>query len=48
MIYLLTEDGDATHLEIRQADNRPGAIQEAPQGEENPVLQALKKVAETN
>jgi hypothetical protein len=31
-----------TKLEIMQEDNRPNAVQEQPQGDENPVLQALK------
>jgi uncharacterized protein YndB with AHSA1/START domain len=39
------EDRDVT-LQITQEDNRPGAVQEAPQGEENPVLQSLRQVAE--
>ena len=29
-----------------QEDNRPGAVQDKPQGEENPMLQALKALAE--
>ncbi|MCF3107584.1 SRPBCC domain-containing protein [Niabella sp. CC-SYL272] len=48
MYYLLTENNGKTELEIRQLDNRPGARQEPPQGDENPVLQALKKIAELN
>ncbi|MBO9594668.1 MAG: SRPBCC domain-containing protein [Niabella sp.] len=48
MRYLLTENNGKTELEIQQLDGRPGARQEPPQGEENPVLQALKKVAELN
>jgi uncharacterized protein YndB with AHSA1/START domain len=46
MHYVLTEAGDNTKLEIIQEDSRPNAVQENPQGEENPVLQALKKLAE--
>jgi uncharacterized protein YndB with AHSA1/START domain len=46
MSYVLSAANGQTKLEIIQEDNRPGAVQEAPQGEENPVLQALKKVAE--
>ena len=46
MSYLLTENGDHTKLQIEQEDNRPGARQEPPQGEENPILQSLKKLAE--
>jgi uncharacterized protein YndB with AHSA1/START domain len=48
MNYVLTADNDQTKLVILQIDNRPGAVQEEPQGEENPVLQLLKKIAETN
>jgi uncharacterized protein YndB with AHSA1/START domain len=47
MHYLLSTDGTQTKLEIVQEDNRPNAVQEAAQGEENPVLQALKQVAES-
>jgi uncharacterized protein YndB with AHSA1/START domain len=48
MIYSLTTDGSQTKLEIRQEDNRPGAVQETEQGEENPVLKMLKQIAESN
>ena len=48
MNYILTTEDSSTNLEIVQEDNRPNAKQEEPQGEENPVLQSLKKVAETN
>ena len=48
MSYVLTEENGQTKLEIIQEDKRPGAVQEAPQGEENPVLKALKELAETN
>jgi uncharacterized protein YndB with AHSA1/START domain len=48
MSYILTSDNGQTKLEIIQNDNRAGAIQEEPQGEENPILQGLKKIAETN
>ncbi len=47
MSYILTTVNNQTKLEIIQEDNRPGAVQEAPQGEENPVLKMLKEVAET-
>ena len=47
MSYVLTEENGQTKLEIIQEDKRPGAVQEAPQGEENPVLKALKELAET-
>ncbi|MBI5371837.1 MAG: SRPBCC domain-containing protein [Sphingobacteriales bacterium] len=46
MSYVLTEEDGQTKLEIIQEDHRPNAVQEAPQGEENPVLKALKEVAE--
>jgi hypothetical protein len=48
MNYILTVDNGQTKLEIVQEDNRPNAKQEEPQGEENPVLQSLKKIAETS
>jgi uncharacterized protein YndB with AHSA1/START domain len=48
MNYVLTAENDGTKLVILQIDNRPGAKQEEPQGEENPVLQLLKQTAETN
>ena len=48
MKYVLTGGGEQTKLEIIQEDNRPNAVQESPQGEENPVLQSLKKIAEAN
>lgn len=48
MNYLLTTDNGKTKLEIIQIDNRPGAVQEKPQGEENPILQGLKQLAEAN
>jgi uncharacterized protein YndB with AHSA1/START domain len=47
MSYVLTEENGHTKLEIIQEDNRPNAVQEEPQGEENPVLMLLKKLAET-
>ena len=46
MIYMLRAQGQETDLEIIQEDDRPNAIQEPVQGEENPVLIQLKKVAE--
>ena len=48
MNYVLTAENDGTKLVILQIDNRPGAKQEDPQGEENPVLQLLKQIAESN
>ncbi|MES2654802.1 MAG: SRPBCC domain-containing protein [Bacteroidota bacterium] len=47
MSYMLTPENGLVILEIIQEDNRPNALQEAPQGEENPVLKALKNLAET-
>lgn len=47
MSYLLTSEGDSTKLEIRQEDNQPGAKQEAPQGEDNPILKGLKALLES-
>ena len=46
MSYVLTADKGQTKLDIIQEDNRPGAVQEEPQGEENPVLNLLKQLAE--
>ena len=48
MNYVLTADNGQTKLEIIQEDNRQNAVQEEPQGEENPILHSLKKFAETN
>ena len=48
MMYSLTDDDGKTKLEIIQEDNRPNAVQQAPQGEDNAILLALKKLAETN
>lgn len=46
MSYVLSEENGSTKLEIIQEDNRPNAIQEEPQGEENPILKSLKDLAE--
>jgi uncharacterized protein YndB with AHSA1/START domain len=46
MSYVLSEENQKTKLEIIQEDNRPGAVQEEPQGEENPILQGLKAIIE--
>lgn len=46
MSYKLTPQNGEILLEIIQEDNRPGAVQEGPQGAENPVLMALKNIAE--
>ncbi|HSD05861.1 SRPBCC family protein [Flavobacterium sp.] len=48
MSYVLTNDNGKTNLEIIQEDNRPNAVQDDEQGEENPILKSLKEVAETN
>jgi hypothetical protein len=48
MSYILTSENGKTKLEIIQEDNRPTAVQEEPQGEENPVLKSLKELAEKN
>lgn len=47
MIYSLTAGNGQTKLEIIQEDNRPNAVQEDVQSEENPILKMLKQVAET-
>lgn len=47
MSYFLTEKDDQTELKIIQEDNRPNAVQEDQQGEENPILASLKQLAET-
>ncbi len=46
MNYVLTEENGQTKLEIIQEDNRSNAVQEEPQGEENPILKSLKDLAE--
>jgi hypothetical protein len=46
MQYLLYNETGLTKLEIIQVDNRVGAKQEAPQGEENPMLARLKGMLE--
>lgn len=48
MSYFLKAHNGQTILEIIQNDNRPGAVQEEPQGEENPILKELKQIAEGN
>jgi uncharacterized protein YndB with AHSA1/START domain len=45
--YVLTDENGNTKLEIIQEDNRPGAVQEEPQGEDNPILQNLRQIAES-
>jgi uncharacterized protein YndB with AHSA1/START domain len=47
MSYVLSEENQKTKLEIIQEDNRPGAVQEKSQGEENPILQGLKALLES-
>ena len=46
MSYILSSENGKTKLEIIQEDNRPNAVQEEPEGEENPVLKSLKMLAE--
>ena len=46
MTYALEKTPTGTHLQISQEDNRPRAVQEDPQGEENPALAALKTMVE--
>lgn len=46
MSYSLSENDGSTNLEIIQEDNRPGAKQEAPQGEDNPILASLRSFVE--
>lgn len=48
MKYVLTDINGQTKLEIIQEDNRPNAIQEEPQGDENPILKSLKTLIETH
>ncbi|MBL4715688.1 MAG: ATPase [Bacteroidetes bacterium] len=48
MEYVLSHKGTSTELEIIQEDNRPGAKQEASQGEENPMLKGLKDLIEND
>lgn len=48
MHYIIEKEKGVTKLQIIQEDNRPGAVQEEEQGEENPVLKMLKELAEAN
>ena len=47
MSYVLTEESQGVKLEIIKEDHRPEAVQEAPQGEENPILKGLKTLIES-
>lgn len=47
MNYVLSIENGKTKLEIIQEDNRPNAIQENPQGEDNPILQSIKNLVES-
>lgn len=47
MNYILNEEKNSVRLDIIQEDNRQGAVQEAPQGEENPILSTLKTLIES-
>ena len=44
MSYVFTEVNGGIKLDIIQEDNRPNAIQEEPQGEENPIFKLLKDI----
>jgi uncharacterized protein YndB with AHSA1/START domain len=46
MAHILTKEGGKIKLEIIQEDNRKGAVQTDPQGEENPILKNLKSIVE--
>jgi len=46
VLVILIPEKETTVREIIQEDDRPNAIQERPQREQNPVLKALKKIAE--
>jgi uncharacterized protein YndB with AHSA1/START domain len=46
MSYILTQEPSHVQLQIIQEDNRAGAKQEPPQGEENPILMGLKALIE--
>ena len=47
MSYVLKNENDHIQLDIIQEDNRPGAVQEVSKGEENPLLNSLKTLAES-
>ena len=47
MSYTIEEQQEGIMVKIIQEDNREGAIQEEPQGEENPVLSGLKNLVES-
>ena len=47
MSYVLTAENGQTKLEVIQEDNRQNAIQEEPQGEENPILNSLKALVKS-
>jgi uncharacterized protein YndB with AHSA1/START domain len=46
MTHILTKEGGKIKLEIIQEDNRKGAVQTDPQGEENLILKNLKSIVE--
>lgn len=48
MTYVLSSKNGQTRLKIIQEDNRRNAVQEEPQGEDNPVLKSLKEFAEAD
>jgi uncharacterized protein YndB with AHSA1/START domain len=47
MSYVLENVNGQTRLQIIQSDNRPGAVQQTNE-EENEILQSLKKIVEMN
>lgn len=47
MTYLLTAENGRTKLQIIKEDHRPGAVQEEPQGEADPMLNSLKTLVES-
>ena len=46
MSYVISDANNKIKLEIIKEDNRPGAIVEQESNEENPVMIALKEMAE--
>ncbi len=46
MTYILSDIQNTTKLEILKEDNRPGAVVETGNDEENPILKVLKEIAE--
>ncbi|MBZ4043789.1 SRPBCC domain-containing protein [Flavobacterium hibisci] len=48
MSYIISDFEHKIKLEIIKEDNRPDAVVEKESPEENPILQKLKEIAETN